>query len=201
EKKVLHDQDRTEATALDPVWQQCQPRKIREARTPTRAARSAIELKVKACCDDARADVSKDSRRGQLGLVDFNAWSTEWGQAVVSRDQEARCCSMQSLHSMCLLLNTGSRSTFCGPQGGSVIDLTFASDTLSERESSPGASVEPTHRQRPPCHSVFEVLPAGNRRSNPSSGEPSQVERPARWTETCFGEMMSGVVEGSISLP
>ncbi|CAB0042135.1 unnamed protein product [Trichogramma brassicae] len=65
---------------------------------------------------------------------------------------------------------------FVGPQGGSVIDLTFASDTLSERVKSwrvSGAYTGSDHRAI-----VFEVLPAGKPTLQPCSGEPSQVERP-----------------------
>ncbi|CAB0040030.1 unnamed protein product [Trichogramma brassicae] len=89
-----------------------------------------------------------------------------------------------------LLLNTGSRSTFVGSAGGSVIDLTFASDTLSERVKSwrvSGAYTGSDHRAI-----VFEVLPAGNRRSNPAPA--SRRKWSVRTMDRdCFGEMMSGV--------
>ncbi|CAB0038178.1 unnamed protein product [Trichogramma brassicae] len=73
---------------------------------------------------------------------------------------------------------------------GSVIDLTFASDTLSERVKSwrvSGAYTGSDHRAI-----VFEVLPAGNRRSNPAPA--SRRKWSVRTMDRdCFGEMMSGV--------
>ncbi|CAB0030715.1 unnamed protein product [Trichogramma brassicae] len=88
------------------------------------------------------------------------------------------------------LQNTGSRSTFVGPQGGSVIDLTFASDTLSERVKSWRVSDAYTGSDHRAI--VFEFLPAGNRRSNPAPA--SRRKWSARMIDRdCFGEMMSGV--------
>ncbi|CAB0045308.1 unnamed protein product [Trichogramma brassicae] len=119
-----------------------------------------------------------DEARGKKPVLlagDFNAWSTEWGSSESIRPRGEMLLDAISPLDV-LLLNTGSRSTFVGPQGGSVIDLTFASDTLSERVKSwrvSGAYTGSDHRAI-----VFEVLPAGKPTLQPCSGEPSQVERP-----------------------
>ncbi|CAB0030775.1 unnamed protein product [Trichogramma brassicae] len=132
-----------------------------------------------------------DEARGKKPVLlagDFNAWSTEWGSSESRPRGEMLLDAISPLD--VLLLNTGSRSTFVGPQGGSVIDLTFASDTLSERVKSwrvSGAYTGSDHRAI-----VFEVLPAGNRRSNPAPA--SRRKWSARTMDRdCFGEMMSGV--------
>ncbi|CAB0040001.1 unnamed protein product [Trichogramma brassicae] len=108
-----------------------------------------------------------DEARGKKPVLlagDFNAWSIEWGSSESRPRGEMLLAAILPLD--VLLLNTGSRSTFVGPQEGSVIDLTFASDTLSERVNSWRVSDAYTGSDHRAI--VFEVLPAGNRCSNPA---------------------------------
>ncbi|CAB0030664.1 unnamed protein product [Trichogramma brassicae] len=89
-----------------------------------------------------------------------------------------------------LLLNTASRPTFVGSQGGSVIDLTFTSDTLSERVKFWRVSDAYTGSDHHAI--VFEILPVENRRSNPApAGRRKWSAR--TMDRDCFGEMMSSV--------
>ncbi|CAB0039107.1 unnamed protein product [Trichogramma brassicae] len=95
-----------------------------------------------------------------------------------------------------LLLNTGSRPTFVGSQGGFVIDLTFASDPISERVKSSRVSDAYTGSDHRAI--VFEVLPVGNRRSNPA---PASRRKWSACTmdRDRFGEMMSRFVQFALN--
>ncbi|CAB0030812.1 unnamed protein product [Trichogramma brassicae] len=65
---------------------------------------------------------------------DFNAWSTEWLCRVTRQRGTALLDALATLEAA--LLNTGDTPTFTGALGYSVIDLTFASDTLAPRITS-----------------------------------------------------------------
>ncbi|CAB0031184.1 unnamed protein product [Trichogramma brassicae] len=62
---------------------------------------------------------------------DFNAWSTEWGSSETKPRGVALLDALSALN--VVLLNTGHTPTFTGPQGSSIIDLSFASDSLTPR--------------------------------------------------------------------
>ncbi|CAB0037466.1 unnamed protein product [Trichogramma brassicae] len=62
---------------------------------------------------------------------DFNAWSTEWGSSETKPRGVALLDALSALD--VVLLNTGHTPTFTGPQGSSIIDLSFASDSLTPR--------------------------------------------------------------------
>ncbi|CAB0040819.1 unnamed protein product [Trichogramma brassicae] len=65
---------------------------------------------------------------------DFNAWSTEWGCRVTRQRGTILLGALATLEAA--LLNTGDTPTFTSALGYSVIDLTFASDTLAPRITS-----------------------------------------------------------------
>ncbi|CAB0039992.1 unnamed protein product [Trichogramma brassicae] len=65
---------------------------------------------------------------------DFNAWAAEWGSRETKPRGRALLNALATLD--VLLLNTGSKSTFVGEQGESVIDLTFAGVSLFNRVES-----------------------------------------------------------------
>ncbi|CAB0040992.1 unnamed protein product [Trichogramma brassicae] len=73
-------------------------------------------------------------KRPLIVVGDFNAWSTEWGCRVTRRRATALLDAFAALEAV--LLNTGDMPTFTGPLGYSVIDLTFASDTLAPQITS-----------------------------------------------------------------
>jgi len=62
---------------------------------------------------------------------DFNAWATEWGSAQTNRRGQALLEAFSSLD--VVLCNTGSAYTFRRGNAGSVIDLTFVSESLWRR--------------------------------------------------------------------
>ncbi|CAB0041230.1 unnamed protein product [Trichogramma brassicae] len=68
-----------------------------------------------------------DEARGKTPILvagDFNAWSTEWGSRETKPRGEALLDALAPLD--VLLLSTGSKPTFVGQQGESIVDLTFA---------------------------------------------------------------------------
>uniref|UniRef100_A0ABD2WHL1 Endonuclease/exonuclease/phosphatase domain-containing protein n=1 Tax=Trichogramma kaykai TaxID=54128 RepID=A0ABD2WHL1_9HYME len=114
-----------------------------------------------------------DEARGKTPILvagDFNAWATEWGSSKTKPRSRALLNALATLD--VLLLNTGSKPTFVGDQGESVIDLTFAGVSLYNRVGSWQVSDIYTSID----HKVFvyEILleenqgvgcaPAGNRR-------------------------------------
>ncbi|CAB0044051.1 unnamed protein product, partial [Trichogramma brassicae] len=70
-------------------------------------------------------------KRPLIVAGDFNAWSTEWGCRVTRQRATILLDALATLEAA--LLNTGDTPTFTGALGYSVIDLTFASDTLVEK--------------------------------------------------------------------
>ncbi|CAB0042923.1 unnamed protein product, partial [Trichogramma brassicae] len=92
-----------------------------------------------------------EEARGKRPLIiagDFNVWSTEWG-----------CRATTLLDALALLeavlLNTGNTPTFTGALGYSVVDLTFASDTLAYQVTSWAVSELYTHSDHQAM--VFEI--------------------------------------------
>ncbi|CAB0040110.1 unnamed protein product [Trichogramma brassicae] len=73
-------------------------------------------------------------KRPLIVAGDFNAWSTEWGCRVTRQRGTILLDALATLEAA--LLNTGDSPTFAGALGYSVIDLTFASDTLALRITS-----------------------------------------------------------------
>ncbi|CAB0039203.1 unnamed protein product, partial [Trichogramma brassicae] len=84
---------------------------------------------------------------------DFNAWSTEWGCRVTRQRGIILLDALATLEAA--LLNTGDTPTFTGALGYSVIDLTFASDTLAPRITSWDVSELYTHSDHQAI--VFEI--------------------------------------------
>uniref|UniRef100_A0ABD2WZ16 Endonuclease/exonuclease/phosphatase domain-containing protein n=1 Tax=Trichogramma kaykai TaxID=54128 RepID=A0ABD2WZ16_9HYME len=75
-----------------------------------------------------------EEAQGKRPLIvagDFNAWSTECG----SSETKPRGVNLLDAFSVLdvVLLNTGRTPTFTGPQGSSIINLSFASDLLTPR--------------------------------------------------------------------
>ncbi|CAB0041809.1 unnamed protein product [Trichogramma brassicae] len=94
-----------------------------------------------------------EEAQGKRPLIiagDFNAWSTEWGSSETKPRDVILLDALSALD--VVLLNTGHTPTFTGPQGSSIIDLSFASDSLTPRVaggvwramSSPTATTEPS---------------------------------------------------------
>ncbi|CAB0034715.1 unnamed protein product [Trichogramma brassicae] len=73
-------------------------------------------------------------KRPLIDAGDFNAWSMEWGCRMTRQRGTALLDALATLEAA--LLNTGDTPTFTGALGYSVIDLTFASDTLATRITS-----------------------------------------------------------------
>ncbi|CAB0039197.1 unnamed protein product [Trichogramma brassicae] len=84
---------------------------------------------------------------------DFNAWSTEWVCQVTRQRGIILLDALATLEAA--LLNTGDTPTFTGALGYSVIDLTFASDTLAPRITSWDVSELYTHSDHQAI--VFEI--------------------------------------------
>ncbi|CAB0040772.1 unnamed protein product [Trichogramma brassicae] len=75
-----------------------------------------------------------EEAQGKRPLIiagDFNAWSTEWGSSETKPRDVILLDALSTLD--VVLLNTGHTPTFTGPQGSSIIDLSFASDSLTPR--------------------------------------------------------------------
>ncbi|CAB0039213.1 unnamed protein product, partial [Trichogramma brassicae] len=114
-----------------------------------------------------------DEARGKTPILvagDFNAWAAEWGSRETKPRGRALLNALATLD--VLLLNTGSKPTFVGEQGESVIDLTFAGVSLFNRVESWQVSDIYTSSDHKAI--VYEILleenqgvgraPAGNRR-------------------------------------
>ena len=129
--------------------------------------------------------------RGKSPLLiagDFNAWSTEWGSRETRTRGEILLDALAPLD--VILLNTGSDPTFVGPQGSSVVDLSFASDSLFNRVSSWRVSDAYTGSDHQAV--VYEILPAENR--SVRRARAGQRRWSARTLDVdCFAEMVSGV--------
>ncbi|XP_023315674.1 uncharacterized protein LOC111693878 [Trichogramma pretiosum] len=93
------------------------------------------------------------NRRPLIVAGDFNAWATEWGCRVTRQRGTILLNALATLEAA--LLNTGDTPTFAGALGYSVIDLTFASDTLAPRITSWAVSELYTHSDHQAI--VFEI--------------------------------------------
>ncbi|CAB0030847.1 unnamed protein product, partial [Trichogramma brassicae] len=133
------------------------------------------------------ANITEEAQ-GKRPLVlagDFNAWSMEWGCSETRARGTALMDSLAPLD--VVLLNTGNTPTFVGPNGQSIIDVTFVSDTLAPRTTSWQVSKLYTH-------SDHQALLFGIRDARPPGPAP---HRSCRWNsrslnETSFTTMMAG---------
>ncbi|CAB0034431.1 unnamed protein product [Trichogramma brassicae] len=94
----------------------------------------ARDCKSSPVCVLCREREEAQGKRPLIVAGDFNTWSTEWG----CRETRLRATTLlDALAPLdAVLLNTGDTPTFTGPQGSSVVDLTFATDTLTSRVTS-----------------------------------------------------------------
>ncbi|CAB0038264.1 unnamed protein product, partial [Trichogramma brassicae] len=126
-------------------------------------------------------------KRPLIVAGDFNAWSTEWGCRVTRRRATALLDAFAALEAV--LLNTGDMPTFTGPLGYSVIDLTFASDTLAPQITSWAVSELYTHSDHQAI--VFEIKTA--RPPRPSKRQSCKWNARTLDTE-CLSVIMAGTV-------
>ncbi|CAB0029769.1 unnamed protein product [Trichogramma brassicae] len=124
-------------------------------------------------------------KRPLIFAGDFNAWSTEWGCRETRRRATALLDAFAALEAV--LLNTGDMPTFTGPLGYSVIDLTFASDTLAPQITSWAVSELYTHSDHQAI--VFEIKTA--RPPRPSTRQSCKWNARTLDTE-CLSVMMAG---------
>ncbi|CAB0041842.1 unnamed protein product [Trichogramma brassicae] len=104
-----------------------------------RPARQARGQGAQAWSPESRMAEEAQGKRPLIIAGDFNAWSTEWGS---SETKPRGVILLDALSALDVeLLNTGHTPTFTGPQGSSIIDLSFASDSLTPRVA--GWRVEP----------------------------------------------------------
>ncbi|CAB0036809.1 unnamed protein product, partial [Trichogramma brassicae] len=125
------------------------------------------------------ANVTEEAQ-GKRPLVlagDFNAWSMEWGCSETRARGTALMDSLAPLD--VVLLNTGNTPTFVGPNGQSIIDVTFVSDTLAPRTTSWQVSKLYTH-------SDHQALLFGIRDARPPGPAP---HRSCRWNSRSLNEM------------
>ncbi|CAB0035076.1 unnamed protein product [Trichogramma brassicae] len=92
-------------------------------------------------------------KRPLIVAGDFNAWATKSGCRVTRQHGTILLDALATLEAA--LLNTGDTPTFTGALGYSVIDLTFASDTLAPRITSWAVSELYTHSDQQAI--VFEI--------------------------------------------
>ncbi|CAB0042278.1 unnamed protein product, partial [Trichogramma brassicae] len=132
-----------------------------------------------------------DEARGKTPILvasDFNAWSTEWGSRETKPRGEALLDALAPLD--VLLLNTGSKPTFVGQQGESIVDLTFAGVSLHDRAASWHVSDVYTGSDHQAI--VFEVLLEENRIvSRPPAGNRKWSAR--TFDGDCFAEVVSAM--------
>ncbi|XP_068140371.1 uncharacterized protein [Drosophila tropicalis] len=84
------------------------------------------------CIIDA---ISVDAR-GRQGVIiggDFNAWAIEWGSTRF--DARGRLLLECFCNLSVSLLNSGTRNTFSRAGAGSIVDLTFASDSIAPQSN------------------------------------------------------------------
>uniref|UniRef100_A0ABD2WUK6 Endonuclease/exonuclease/phosphatase domain-containing protein n=1 Tax=Trichogramma kaykai TaxID=54128 RepID=A0ABD2WUK6_9HYME len=124
------------------------------------------------------------NRRPLIVAGDFNAWATEWGCRVTRRRGTILLDALATLEAA--LLNTGATPTFTGALGYSVIDLTFASDTLAPRNTSWAVSELYTHSDHQAI--VFEIATA--RPPGPTMRQSCKWNAPSLDTE-CLSVMMA----------
>ncbi|CAB0041846.1 unnamed protein product [Trichogramma brassicae] len=135
------------------------------------------------------ANIIEEARDKRPLIVagDFNAWSTEWGCRVTRRRATALLDAFAALEAV--LLNTGDMPTFTGPLGYSVINLTFASETLAPQITSWAVSELYTHSDHQAI--VFKIKTA--RPPRPSTRQSCKWNARTLDTE-CLSVMMAGTV-------
>ncbi|CAB0040403.1 unnamed protein product [Trichogramma brassicae] len=130
-----------------------------------------------------------DEARGKTPILvagDFYAWST--GSRETKPRGEAFLDALAPLD--VLLLNTGSKPTFVGQQGESIVDFTFAGVSLHDRVRSWHISVVYTGSDHQAI--VFEVLLEENRIvSRPLAGNRKWSAR--TFDGDCFAEVVSAM--------
>ncbi|CAB0041101.1 unnamed protein product [Trichogramma brassicae] len=124
-------------------------------------------------------------KRPLIVAGDFNAWSTEWGCRETRRRATALLDAFAALEAV--LLNTGDMPTFTVPLGYSVIDFTFASDTLAPQITS--WAVSGLYTQSDHQAIVFEIKTA--RPPRPSTRQSCKWNARTLDTE-CLSVMMAG---------
>ncbi|CAB0041798.1 unnamed protein product, partial [Trichogramma brassicae] len=132
-------------------------------------------------------NITEDAR-GKRPLIiagDFNAWSTEWGCRATRQRATTLLDALAPLEAV--LLNTGNTPTFTGALGYSVVDLTFASDTLASQVTSWAVSELYTHSDHQAI--VFEIEIA--RPSRPATRQSCKWNARSLDTE-CLTAMMAG---------
>jgi hypothetical protein len=77
-----------------------------------------------------RLVVDANGKRPIIVAGDFNAWAVEWGSKRTTPNGAALLEAFESLN--LVLLNRGSIDTFSRGGASSIIDITFASSTLSK---------------------------------------------------------------------
>ncbi|CAB0039643.1 unnamed protein product [Trichogramma brassicae] len=132
-----------------------------------------------------------DEARGKTPILkagDFNSWSTEWGSRETKPRGEALLDALAPLD--VLLLNIGSKPTFFGQRGGSIVDLTFAGVLLYDRVRS--WRVSDTYTSRDHQTIVFKILLEKNQSvSHPPVGNCKLSAR--TFDGDCFAEVVSGM--------
>ncbi|CAB0041825.1 unnamed protein product [Trichogramma brassicae] len=131
-----------------------------------------------------------EEARGKRPLIiagDFNAWSTEWGCRATRQRATTLLDALAPLEAV--LLNTGNTPTFTDALGYSVVDLTFASDTLASQVTSWAVSELYTHSDHQVI--VFEIEIAGPPR--PVTCQSCKWNALSLDTE-CLTSMMAGAV-------
>ncbi|CAB0038498.1 unnamed protein product [Trichogramma brassicae] len=129
-----------------------------------------------------------EEARGERPLIiagDFNAWSMEW------ECRATRQCATTLLDALApleaVLLNTENTPTFTGVLGYSVVDLTFASDTIASQVTSWAVSELYTHGDHQAI--VFAIEIAGPPR--PATRQSCKWNAHSLDTE-CLTAMMAG---------
>lgn len=137
-------------------------------------------------------DLAEDARGRRPHVIagDFNAWATEWGSRETNRRGEALLDFAASLDAV--LLNTGTAPTFTRNGNSSIIDVTFASESLSPRVTSWRVSGHYTHSDHQAI--VLEIAAEGGRgRAKPPA--------PARWNARSLdGEAFRTMMLGDVQL-
>ncbi|CAB0045376.1 unnamed protein product [Trichogramma brassicae] len=129
-----------------------------------------------------------EKARGNRPLIiagDFNAWSTEWGCRATRQRATTLLDALALLEAV--LLNTRNTPTFTGALGYSVVDLTFASDTLASQVTSWAVSELYMHSDHQAI--VFEIEIAGPPR--PATRQSCKWNARSLDTE-CLTAMMAG---------
>lgn len=129
-----------------------------------------------------------EEARGKRPLIiagDFNAWSTEWGCRATRQRATTLLDALAPLEAV--LLNNGDTPTFTGALGYSVVDLTFASDTLASQVTSWAVSELYTHSDHQAI--VFEIEIA--RPPGPATRQSCKWNARSLDTE-CLTAMMAG---------